>query len=203
MAYRRTPGVQARLDTQRAAILTAASALLAERGYAACTVANVAARAGMSAGSMYTHFPAKSGLVAELFRSVVGHEVDVVRAAVQNCPTAAGAVTVFVETFAGRALKSPRRAYALLAEPVDPAVEKLRLEFRQAYRDVVADAIRRGVSSGELPAQNADIVAAALVGAVGEAMVGPLAAQDEDPETVSTLIQFAHRAIGGHVHAHA
>jgi AcrR family transcriptional regulator len=203
VAYRRTPGVQARLDAQRAAILGAASSLLAERGYAACTVANVAARAGISAGSMYTHFPAKSDLVAELFRSVVGHEVDVVRAAVHNSSTAADAIAVVVATFVGRALKSPRRAYALLAEPVDPAVEQLRLEFRHAYRDVVADAIRRGVSSGELPPQNADIVAAALVGAIGEAMVGPLAAQSPDPETVPTLTQFAHRAIGGHVRAHA
>ena len=32
----------------------------------------------------------------------------------------------------------PRLAWALLAEPVDPAVEAERLHFRHSYRDVVA-----------------------------------------------------------------
>ena len=49
---------------------------------------------------------------------------------------------------------------------------------------------------GELPPQNASVVAAALVGAIGEALVGPLATGTEDPDTVPTLIQFAHRALG-------
>jgi AcrR family transcriptional regulator len=108
-----------------------------------------------------------------------------------------------IETFARRALKFPRRAYALLAEPVDPAVEALRLEFRQAYRDVIADAVRDGVRTGELPPQNADVVAAALVGAIGEALTGPLVAGRPDPDTVPTLVRFTTRALGGLAHVHA
>lgn len=93
-------------------------------------------------------------------------------------------------------MKSPRPAYALLAEPVDPIVDALRLEFRTACRDVIAEVVLDGVAAGQLPPQNATVVAAALVGAIGEALVGPLAIGTEDPDTVPTLIEFAQRALG-------
>jgi AcrR family transcriptional regulator len=190
------------MDAQRAAIVQSAAALLAEDGYAGCSIAAVAARAGVAAGTVYNHFPGKVDLVAEVFRSIVSHEVDVVRAAAAT-GDAAECVTAVVETFARRALKTPRRAYVLLVEPVDPRIDELRLEFRRAFRDVITDTISRGIASGQLPPQNACLVAAALVGAFGEALIGPLATGAEDPDTIPTLIQFTLRAIGGPVDAHA
>jgi AcrR family transcriptional regulator len=194
--------VQARLDAQRAAIVDAAAALLAESGYAGCTVSAVAAGAGVAAGTVYKHFDGKVALIAEVFRSIVGHEVQVVRTAASS-GTAAERATAVVQTFAGRALKAPRRAYVLLAEPVDPVIDELRLEFRRAFRDVITEAISDGVAIGELPPQNAPLVAAALVGALGEALIGPLATGSEDPDTIPTLIQFTLRAIGGRTDADA
>lgn len=202
MPYRRTPAIQARMDAQRATILSAAAELVADQGYAACTIAAVAARAKVAAGTVYKHFDTKADLAAELFRSIVTREVSAVRDAATHTGSATEVTTAVIETFAGRALKQPRRAYALLAEPVDLAVDELRLEFRRAFRDVIADAIAEGVRTGELPPQNADVVAAALVGAIGEALIGPLAGADH-PDTVPALIHFAHRAIGGQHHAHS
>jgi AcrR family transcriptional regulator len=195
--------VQARLDAQRAAIVAAAAAVLAEAGYAGCTVSTVAARAGVAAGTVYKHFDGKVALVAEVFRRVVTHEVAVVRRAAAASGTAAESTTAVLETFARRALKAPRRAYVLLAEPVDPVIDELRLEFRRAFRDVITEAIGRGVATGELPPQNASLVAAALVGALGEALIGPLATGAEDPDTIPTLIEFTLRAIGGRSNADA
>jgi AcrR family transcriptional regulator len=194
--YRRTPQVQARLDAQRSAIVAAAAELLAEQGYAACSVAAVAARADVAAGTVYRHFDGKAELVAEVFRIVVGREVDAVRAAVRGADSPVDQLSSLVETFAGRAMKSPRLAFALLAEPVDPVVDALRLEFRTAFRAVIAEVVAGGVTRGQLPPQNAAVVAAALVGAIGEALVAPLAAGTEDPDTVPVLIQFAARALG-------
>jgi AcrR family transcriptional regulator len=202
MAYRRTPAIQARIDAQRADVVSAAASLLAAEGYAGCTMSAVANRAGVAAGTVYKHFAGKVDLVAEVFRSIVTHEVEVVRDAAA-IGTATERTAAVIETFAGRALKSPRRAYALLVEPVDPAIDELRLEFRRAFRDVIAEAVTCGVADGELPPQNASLVAAALVGAIGEALIGPLATGAEDADTVSTLIKFAHRAIGGQPNAHA
>jgi AcrR family transcriptional regulator len=195
VAYRRTEHVQARLDAQRSRIIDAATDLLADRGYAGCSIASVSARAGVSAGTVYNHFAGKSELVAEVFRTVVTREVDAVRAAVRAEDTSADRTIALVETFAGRALKAPRLAYALLAEPVDPAVDALRLEFRFAFRDIAADSITLGMRRGEIPPQDTAVVAAALVGAIGEALVGPLAGSLE-PSTVPALITFALRALG-------
>jgi AcrR family transcriptional regulator len=194
--YRRTPAIQARLDAQRATLAAATAELLAEQGYAACSIAAVASRAGVAAGTVYRHFDSKTDLVAEVFRTVVGREVAAVRAAVEAEHAVDGRMAALVQTFAGRALKSPRLAYALLTEPVDPVVDELRLDFRIAFRDIAARAIAEGVRTAALPPQNPEIVAAALVGAIGEALGGPLATGAEDPDTIPTLIQFALRAIG-------
>src|SRR5438552_1489350 len=100
MPYRRTPGIQARLDQQRDQICAAAADLLAEHGYAACTIAAVAARSGVASGTVYNHFAGKAELVAEVFRSVVTREVDAVRRAVTRHDTAAEQVSAVIETFA-------------------------------------------------------------------------------------------------------
>jgi AcrR family transcriptional regulator len=194
VAYRRTPAVQARLDASRGAILRAAIDLLTEHGYAGCSVAAVASRAGVATGTVYRHFPNKASLVTEVFREAAGREVAAVGAAMRGSDDP---ITALIETFAGRAFKAPRLAYALLAEPVDPAVDAERLVFRRAYRALVATAIVAGVARGALPPQNPDVIAAALVGAVAEALVGPLAAGTAGVDTIPSLITFARRATGG------
>ena len=196
MAYRSTPAVRARLDAQRAAVLAAATELLSEHGYAACSVAAVAQRAGIATGSVYRSFPNKAELVADLFRTVVGREVAAVRAAAAFDGDLPAQVASVIGTFAGRALSAPRLAFALLAEPVGPEVDAQRLVFRRAFRDLIADLIAEGVAAGRLPAQDPRLTAAALVGAVGEALVGPLADGSPAEELVPALSLFALRALG-------
>ncbi|MFI9454793.1 TetR family transcriptional regulator [Amycolatopsis sp. WAC 01375] len=195
MPYRRTPKTQARLDSQRGEILVAAIALLAETGYAGCSMAAVAARAGVGTGSVYRQFPSKADLVVEVFREVVSREVDAVEAAASEGDVRERVVAV-IETFAGRALKAPRLAYALLAEPVDAVVEAERLVFRRAFREVIARNIADGVQKGLLPPQDAEATAAALVGAGAEMLVGPLAGES-GPDTIPHLVTFTLRALGG------
>ncbi|MQY07847.1 Fatty acid metabolism regulator protein [Actinomadura sp. RB68] len=188
--------MQARLTASRERVLAAALELVAEHGYRGCSVTAVAERAGMATGSVYRHFPAKADLVAEVFRTASQREVDAVARAAALEGTARERVAATVRTFAGRALRAPRLAYALLAEPVDPAVEAERLVFRRAYADVIAAYVAEGVATGELPAQDPALSATALVGAIGEALVGPLQAGAIGPETVPALILFAQRALG-------
>ena len=203
MAYRRTAAVQARLDASRETIVRAAIALLTEHGYVGCSVAAVAARAGVATGTVYRHFPSKADLVTEVFRVAAGREVAAVATAVHRPGAVVERITAVIETFAGRAFKAPRLAYALLAEPVDPAVDAERLIFRRAYRDLVAATVADGITSGALPPQNTDVTAAALVGAIAEALVGPLAAGTPAPDTIPSLIIFAQRAVGGTDASHA
>ncbi len=201
MPYRRTPKVQERLDAQRETIVSAATRQLAERGYAGCSVAAVAERAGVAVGSVYRHFPTKAELIVHVFRQVVTREVEAVREASARPGEPAERVVAVFETFAQRALKSPRQAYALLAEPVDALIDAERLEFRRAFTEVVAEHITAGVREGVLPPQDGKLTAAALVGAAAEVMIGPLTSGNASD--VAELRVFVLRALGGSDARHA
>jgi AcrR family transcriptional regulator len=200
MAYRTTERTEARRAETRRRIVTAARELIAEGGYVAAQIAAVAERAGVAVGTVYRHFPSKSDLFAEVFREASQHEVDAMREAVVATPgPAADRIAAGIDVFARRALRGRRLAWALLAEPVDPAVEAERLHFRHSYRDLMAEVIEQGIESGDLPAQDAEAAAAALIGAIGETMLGPLSptANGGDPEAlIASLINFCTRAIG-------
>lgn len=200
VAYRPTERTEARKAATREAIVRAARELIAQGGYIEAQVAAVAARAGVAVGTVYRHFPSKSQLFAEVFREASQPEVDAMVDAVADAEQpAAERIAAAVETFARRALRGRRLAWALLAEPVDPAVEAERLQFRRAYRDVLGAVLAEGIERGELPSQDVETTAAALVGAIGEALVGPLspAANGSDPEQViAALVNFCMRSIG-------
>jgi AcrR family transcriptional regulator len=195
--YRATPAIRARTAAQRATIVAAAIGVLTDHGYAGCSVAAVAARAGVATGTVYKHFASKAELVAEVFAQVVSREVAAVAAAAALPGPLTDRVVAVLETFARRALKVPRLAYALLAEPVDAQVDQQRLEFRRVFQDLIAGPIADGVAAGVLPPQNARLTAAALVGAAGELLVGPLSMADPPVDTVPALIGFTLRALGG------
>ncbi|WP_336084366.1 TetR/AcrR family transcriptional regulator [Nocardia sp. SSK8] len=195
MVYRRTPAVQARLDAQRALIVQAATRVLSRDGFAGLSMAAVAQETGIATGTVYKQFENKAALVAAVFETVVAREVDAVRAAVAKGEVVQR-VSAAVETFAGRALKNPKLAYVLLAEPVDPAVDAQRLEFRRAFTATFENAIALGVADGQLPPQDSHLSAAALVGAIGEVLVGPLADTPRAETVIPELVAFAVRALG-------
>ncbi len=182
MAYRATEHTLAKKAGTRERILKEARALVAQGGFAAAAVAQVANRSDIATGTIYRHFPSKAELVAEVFRQATERELSAVTAATQEGESCRQRLLAAVDTFADRALRAPRLAYALIAEPVDPLVEKERLSYRFAYAEAFEDLINEGVSKNEFVPQNASISAAALVGMLSEALVGPLAPQVETAE---------------------
>lgn len=189
MPYRPTQRTEARRLATRERIVRAATELVARGGYREAQVAEVARRAGVATGTVYRHFPSKAQLAAEVFRAASQREVDAVAAAAAAHDDPRGALAAAVETFARRALAGRRLAWALLAEPVDPTVEAERLHFRRAYAAVLAGLVD--------PAHDPELTAAALVGAIGEALVGPLsptAGRFDADALVDGLIAFCLRA---------
>lgn len=187
--------MQARLDAQAQAIVHAAMKVLSEQGFAGLSMAAVAAEAGVATGTVYKSFSGKAELVTAVFRDVVTREV----AAVAEAGAEGGVVErvcAAVETFAGRALKNPKLAYVLLVEPVDAGVDTERLRFRRAFAETFQAAIADGVGTGRLPAQDPRTSATALVGAIGEVLVGPLAQGLQSESVVPELVAFALRALG-------
>jgi AcrR family transcriptional regulator len=196
MPYRPTPRTEAKREHARERIVAAAHALIAKGGYRAASVAAVACKAGVATGSVYRHFPSKADLFAEVFRRASQREVDAMTRAAEGDGPVPQRLAAGVELWARRALKGRRLAWALLAEPVDPAVEAERLQFRRAYRDGMAALIREGIGRKEFPAQDADLTAAALVGAIGEALVGPLSdPQTDEDRLVAGLTTFCLRSV--------
>jgi AcrR family transcriptional regulator len=201
MAYRPTERTEARKAAVRGRIVSAARDLIAGGGYAEAPVAAVASRAGVATGTVYRYFPSKADLFAEVFRVASQREVDALAEAAAGATGGAPArIAAAVETFARRALRGRRLAWALIAEPVDPSIEAERLVFRRAYRDALAAVIEDGIAAGELPDQDTPTSAAALVGAIAEAMVGPVSptAGPHDPESVvNSLRDFCIRSVTG------
>jgi AcrR family transcriptional regulator len=198
---RRAPGDDSTRPT-RERLLRAAQELVEEGGYAAASVLAVADRAGVATGTLYRHWPSKGELFAELFRRVCDREVEAMEAvaiATSGRPAVERVEAVLV-TFAERALRNPRLAWALIAEPVDPLVDVERLAYRREYASRLVDGLRAGIASREIPEQDAELTAATLVGGVGEALVGPvspLAGGGLDVEQiVAALRLFMRRAIG-------
>jgi AcrR family transcriptional regulator len=187
----------------RERLLVAARELIEEGGYGAASVLAIAERAGVAAGTLYRHFASKEELFVEVFRSVCEREERAMRLAGARLPASATAqerLQAVLATFAQRALQNPRLAWALIAEPVDPRVDAERIAYRARYAELIATGLAAGIAAGELPEQNVDLTAAALVGGCGEALVGPLsplAAGGPDPdEIVVALRTFVGRAVG-------
>lgn len=105
-----------------------------------------------------------------------------------------------VTVFARRALERRGLAYALLAAPAEPAVGAERLEFRRRYRALFAEVVREGIEAGLLPAQDPQITAAALTGAIGEILIDPLVAPAESSEQlIAELAALTLRCAGAAV----
>jgi len=185
-------------DTRRR-LVEAAGELLEEGGYAAASVQAVADRAGVSAGALYRHFASKAELFVEVFRESAKRELSAVdeAAAAGSCMERLEAA---VATHARRALRRRRLAWALLHEPVDPLVDAERLVDRRRYCRHMAGLLRQAIAAGEIPDQDVEFSAAAMIGAIAESMVGPLSPvagriASED-EVVGNLVRFCRRSVG-------
>jgi AcrR family transcriptional regulator len=184
----------------RARLLRAAVEVLDEGGYAAASVVAIAARAGVATGTLYRHFPSKADLFVELFRSIGDAELTAMTEAAAEMRSAAEELDAVIETFAGRALSRPRLSWALVYEPLDPPVDAERVRYRRAYARRMAQFVRERVDAGDLPDQDPDTTAAALIGGIVEALVSPLspvAGGNADPDAVIVaLTTFCRRAVG-------
>ena len=109
-------------DDTRARLLRAAADVFAERGYAGAGVAEIARRAGLTTGAIYSQFADKSGLLLEAIDAASTHEV---RAVLQGTRPPRDSATDILATIGSH-----------LVEPVDDGGQSLLLEaFVAARRD--------------------------------------------------------------------
>ncbi len=198
MPYRRTENVARRLAARHAAIIAAARDAASEGGMAAVQIAPVAQRAGIAAGTVYRYFPGKTDLVAAMLAEISEREIGALRRAADVAPGPLSALSAAIMTFAARALRHRRLAYAAIAEPVDAELDAARLAARKAFAAEFASLIASAVGGGHLPDQDAMLSAAALLGLLSEGLIGPLApdATGRERAVVQSLALVALRALG-------
>jgi len=196
---RRTARRVAPAGSTRERLVAGARELLEEGGYGAASVQAIADRVGVSAGALYRHFPSKAELFVEVFRDTAKRDL----AAIDDAAAAGTCIErleAAVAAHARRALGRRRLAWALLYEPVDPLVDAERLVYRRTYCRHMAGLLRQAIAADEIPDQNVELSAAALVGAIAESLVGPLSPVAgqvaAEVDIIATLVRFCRRSVG-------
>jgi len=191
---------EAQTDGMRERLLRAAAEVIQEGGWGAASVVAIAERAGVATGALYRHFPSKAELFAEVLRAVTQREVGAMRAAASATDNFAERFEAVVATYASRALRNRRLAWALVYEPVDPLVDAQRLAYRRDYRENMARLLRKGIKAGAILPQDVNLAAAAVVGVIAETLVGPLSPVGDDhtseQEIVEAIVAFCRRVVG-------
>lgn len=184
----------------RERLLRAAADVIQESGWGVASVGAIAERAGVAAGTLYRHFESKAELFVEVVRAVSERELSAMHGASARERSVPERFEAVVATYARRALKNRRLAWALVYEPVDPIVDAERLVYRRNYREGMASLLRLGIADGTIPEQDVDLTAAAVVGVIAETLVGPLSPVSHDTHSeddiVATIVALCRRVVG-------
>jgi len=191
--------VETRREDARRRIRICGRDLIAESGFAGATIRRVAERADVAVGTVYTHYPSKSKLFAEVVSRIAGYVLDEVERIIAGPGSVSERLTKAIEAVAAVSLQEPRLAWALIAEPADPLVEAERLSYRGRSVELISKLLDEGVAAGEIPSQNTNVSATAIVGVVGEVLTRPLAPGDGNGQSrddlVEDLVDFCLRGV--------
>ncbi|MDT0614510.1 TetR/AcrR family transcriptional regulator [Streptomyces lancefieldiae] len=190
-----------RREATRQKLYEAAVTLIAEQGFSATTVDEIAERAGVAKGTVYYNFASKSVLFEELLRHGVGLlTVSLREAAERTAREGRGRVDaldamiraglVFIDRY-------PAFTQLYVAElwRTNRTWQSTLLVVRQEAVAVVEGVLRDGVESGEFSAEiDVPLTAAALVGMVLVAALDwksfqPERSLDDVHAALSTLLQ--------------
>lgn len=201
MPYRRTDDVIRRQALRQARIVEAARQAAAEGGMGAVQIALVAEKAGIATGTVYRYFPSKTELVAAVVQAFSVQEIAAVRMAARSAPGPVSALAAAIATFAVRALRNRRLAWAVIAEPIDADIEEARFAYRRALANELRSRIVLATRAGHLPQQDVELSSSALVGVLLEGLLGPLAPDAEvdtarTHQAVQNLTLLSLRALG-------
>lgn len=148
-------------------VLTVALRLFAERGYAATSVRDIAAAVGVKGASIYTHFPSKEHILAELCR--IGHAAHY--RSLRTAVLAANGQPVEQLVAWVRAHVAFHTAYPMLAvvanselHALGPELSASTLLLREQSVELLREIIDRGVAKRAFHVDNVWLAVAAIGG---------------------------------------
>ncbi|MBO2459938.1 TetR/AcrR family transcriptional regulator [Actinomadura violacea] len=156
---RRTRGPGVRHEQRRQEIADAVLAVVADGGVQAVSLAEVAARAGVSAGRVQHYFPAKRQLIEAAFER--GNELSSARiraragADLDAAPPRTVLTAVLTELIAHDAETEAhlrvRQSFTALALTDEAIADRMRTDYAR-FHGQIADLLRRDQRDGALPA---------------------------------------------------
>ncbi|MFG2876754.1 TetR/AcrR family transcriptional regulator [Streptomyces sp. NPDC048337] len=162
-----------RRQATRQKLYEAAVTLIAEQGFSATTVEEIAERAGVAKGTVYYNFASKNDLFEELLRHGVGLLTASLRTAAEETEARGGSRVEALDAMIRAGLvfidRYPAFTQLYVAElwRTNRAWQSTLMVVRQEAVAVVETVLREGVERGELSAEiDVQLTAAALVGMV-------------------------------------
>jgi AcrR family transcriptional regulator len=144
----------ARREITRRRLYEAAVTLIAEQGFSATTVDEIAERAGVAKGTVYYNFGGKNDLFTELLRHGVGTLTEALRRSAHDALAAGGSRTEALDAMIGAALdfvaRRPAFTRLVVAElwrtnrPWQATLVTARQEAVAVLETVLAEAVERG-----------------------------------------------------------
>lgn len=146
------------LEERRQEILDAARRVFVEKGYAAATMNDIAAEAGVAAGSIYRYFPSKADLISAVVHGCVDEDMESWQAAPPPGATAGEAFLALGQTVREQRLRPDFRDTCILrlesylAAGRDPDLRERVTETLDESIQGLSGYIRAAQESGELDA---------------------------------------------------
>lgn len=151
----------------RGTILDAALRLFAEQGFAAASIRDIAAVAGVQSATLYTHYPSKEHVLAELVDVAHREHLRRVRAALlDSIPDPRQQLRAFVRAHVRTHADYPMLTLIANAElhALSPELGASSFALREQSEDVLTQVIRRGIDRGMFDPPHAWLAAAAIGG---------------------------------------
>ena len=161
-----TDGRSRRRADTRQRLYEAAVELIAEQGFSATTVDDIALRANVAKGTVYYNFKSKNDLFEELLRHGIGLLTDAFREAVRGLPPRE-AVGALIRTQLEYIRRYRAFAQLLLSEMwrTNREWHQTLLLLREQAIGVIAETVQAGVDSGDLSGElDVRVASAALFG---------------------------------------
>ena len=155
-------------EQRRQQLLQAAQRVFSHKGFHAANVADVAAEAGVSQGTVYHYFDSKEELLLTVFTEwETGTLQEEIGQVLQAAPTAAGKLALLAQAATHRVTSSVQ----LLEASVEfwshiPRQARIRKGFKRMFGHMVADiagVIQQGIDTGEFRTVDTTVMARLMI----------------------------------------
>ncbi len=199
-----TPPRERVRHARRAALLEAAECVFAEHGFAGATVADIASRAGYSAGNLYNVFENKEALFREVIATRDALFVQQLTAALEGGGPIVEGLDRFIDVFLGFGEKH-RAFFTILSQPTGSfewgtgSSSERSTHIRDIIESKINDFFTRAVDAQEIPLVSAHVYSAVVSGALSATMAHWIRSEGEPADLwkdADELRAVLRRALG-------